>query len=74
MLDYEYLATVYAKNVYKNDSSLATGATRVISSGSNGCKVAAYKALYDASGNLVSNECISKDTYNAHNKVIAVGP
>lgn len=74
VLDYEYLATVYAKTVYKNDSSLETGATRVISSGSNGCKVAAYKALYDASGNLVSNECISKDTYNAHNKVIAVGP
>ena len=73
-LESVYLSTVYAKTVYKQDSSLANGARKVIQSGSNGCKTATYKILYDSAGNFVSKECISKDTYNAHNKIVAVGP
>lgn len=74
VLDAQYISTVYAQTVYQKDSSLATGETRVIQSGSNGCKTATYKSLYDSAGNLVSTECISRDTYNPHNKIIAVGP
>lgn len=74
VLDAQYLSTVYAQTVYQTDSSLDTGQTRVISNGSNGCKTATYKTLYNSAGNVVSTECISRDTYNPHNKIVAVGP
>lgn len=73
VLDAQYISTVYATTTYKKDSSLAKGETKVIQSGSNGCKTATYKYLYNSSGTLVSSECISRDTYNPHNKIIAVG-
>ena len=66
VLDAQYVSTVYFKTVYQKDSSLASGQSRVIQSGSNGCKTATYKYLYDANGTLVSSECISRDTYNPH--------
>ena len=72
-LDAVYLSTVYPKTVYKTDSSLAAGKEKVISSGSSGCRTATYKTLYDVAGNFVSKECITQDTYNAHNRVVAVG-
>lgn len=74
VLDAQYISTVYAQTIYQKDASLSTGDTRVISSGSNGCKTVTYKNLYDSSGNLVSSECISRDIYNPHNKIVAVGP
>ena len=70
----DYISTVYPSTVYRKDSSLASGKTRVIEGGSNGCRTATYKILYDAAGNVVSNECISRDTYSAHNRVVAIGP
>ena len=73
VLDAQYVSTVNYKTVYQRDSSLASGQSRVIQSGSNGCKTATYKYLYDANGTLVSSECISRDTYNPHNKIVAVG-
>lgn len=73
VLDAQYVSTVYFKTVYQKDSSLASGQSRVMQSGSNGCKTATYKYLYDANGTLVSSECISRDTYNPHNKIVAVG-
>lgn len=73
VLDAQYVSTVNFKTVYQKDSSLASGQSRVIQSGSNGCKTATYKYLYDANGTLVSSECISRDTYNPHNKIVAVG-
>lgn len=73
VIDAQYVSTVYFKTVYQKDSSLASGQSRVIQSGSNGCKTATYKYLYDANGTLVSSECISRDTYNPHNKIVAVG-
>lgn len=72
-LDARYLSTIKYSTTYKEDSSLAPGETKVIQSGSNGCKTATYKNLYDKDGNLVSSECISRDTYNPHNQIIAVG-
>lgn len=74
VLESTYVSTVYAKTTYKTDPSLASGETKVIQSGSNGCRTVAYKYLYDSNGTLVSTECLSRDTYNPHNKVIAVGP
>ena len=72
-LDAQYVSTVYYKTIYQKDSSLGSGNSKVIQNGSNGCKTATYKYLYDSNGTLVSSECISRDTYNPHNKIIAVG-
>ena len=74
VLDPRYISSVPYKTTYQNDASLATGETRVISNGSNGCKTATYKYVYDKNGTLISSECISRDTYSPHNKVVAVGP
>lgn len=74
VLDPRYISSVPYKTTYQNDASLATGETRVVSSGSNGCKTATYKYVYDKNGTLISSECISQDTYSPHNKVVAVGP
>lgn len=71
-LEARYLSTVYYSTTYQKDASLAPGETKTIQSGSNGCKTATYKYLYDKAGNLVSSECISRDTYNPHNAIIAV--
>ena len=73
VLDSEYVASVPYKTIYQKDSSLKSGQSKVIQSGSNGCKTVAYKYLYDSNGTLVSSECLSRDTYNPHNKIIAVG-
>lgn len=74
VLDPRYISSVPYKTTYQNDASLATGETRVVSSDSNGCKTATYKYVYDKNGTLISSECISRDTYSPHNKVVAVGP
>lgn len=74
VLDPRYISSVPYKTTYQNDASLATGETRVVSSGSNGCKTATYKYVYDKNGTLISSECISRDTYSPRNKVVAVGP
>ena len=74
VLDPRYISSVPYKTTYQKDPSLATGETRVISSGSNGCKTATYKYVSDKNGTLISSECISRDTYSPHNKVVAVGP
>lgn len=74
VLDPRYISSVPYKTTYQKDPSLATGETRVISSSSNGCKTATYKYVYDKNGTLISSECISRDTYSPHNKVVAVGP
>ena len=63
-----------SRTEYQKDSNLAPGEEKVISNGSNGCKTSTYKILYDSSGNEVSRECISKDTYIPHNRVVAVAP
>lgn len=69
----DYLSTVYPKTVTNYTSSLAKGVKRTVSGGSSGCKTATYKILYDQSGNYISTEKISSDTYSAHNTVVEVG-
>ena len=73
VLDAQYVSSVPFTTTYQKDSSLASGQSKVIQSGSNGCKTVTYKYLYDKNGTLVSSECLSRDTYNPHNKIIAVG-
>ena len=73
VLDAQYVSSVPFTTTYQKDSSLASGQSKIIQSGSNGCKTVTYKYLYDKNGTLVSSECLSRDTYNPHNKIIAVG-
>lgn len=60
------------KTVQKKDLTLAKGATKVIQSGSNGCRSVCYRILKQ-NGTVVSKTLISSDTYNPHNKIVAVG-
>ena len=72
-LDAQYLSTVSPKTVYRYTSKLSHGVKRTISNGSNGCRTATYKILYDLNGNFVSKEKISSDVYSAHERVVEVG-
>ena len=60
------------KTITKQDASLAKGQTKVVQSGSNGCKAVAYRIL-KRNGEVVSKTLLSQDTYNPHNKIVAVG-
>lgn len=60
------------KTINKEDSSLAKGQTKVLQSGSNGCKSVAYRILKQ-NGEVVSKTLLSQDTYNPHNKIVVVG-
>lgn len=60
------------KTIQKQDATLAKGKTKVIQSGSNGCKAVAYRILKQ-NGEVVSKTLLSQDTYNPHNKIVAVG-
>lgn len=57
---------------YVNDASLPVGTTKVLQSGSNGCRSVTYKILYK-DGNEVSRTLINSDTYKPHNQVVAKG-
>ena len=58
--------------ITRSNSSLEPGETRVIESGSSGCRSVAYRVLY-LNGEEVSRELLSQDTYSPHNRIIAVG-
>lgn len=60
------------KTITQNDATLAKGTTKVIQSGSNGCRSVAYRILKQ-NGQVVSKTLLSRDTYNPHNKIVAVG-
>lgn len=60
------------KTIQKQDATLAKGTTKVIQNGSNGCKSVAYRILKQ-NGEVVSKTLLSRDTYNPHNKIVAVG-
>ena len=60
------------KTIEKKDSTLAKGQTKVIESGSNGCRSVAYRILKQ-NGEVVSKTLLSRDTYNPHNRIVAVG-
>ena len=54
------------------DPSLAAGQTKVIQNGSNGCRSVCYRVLKQ-NGAVISKTLLSSDTYNPHNKIVAVG-
>lgn len=60
------------RTTYTTDSSLAAGQQKVIQSGSNGAKSVAYR-IRKKNGQVISKELLSKDTYDPHNRIIAVG-
>lgn len=60
------------KTITKQDANLAKGQTKVIQGGSNGCKAICYRILKH-NGDVVSKNLLSQDTYNPHNKIVAVG-
>ena len=70
----ESYITSYIKyrTIQKNDATLAKGKTKVIQSGSSGCRSVAYRILKQ-NGEVISKTLLSKDTYNPHNKIVAVG-
>ncbi len=60
------------KTITKQDATLAKGTKKVIQNGSNGCKAVAYRILKQ-NGEVISKTLLSRDTYNPHNKIVAVG-
>lgn len=60
------------KTITQNDSSLPAGTTKVLQSGSNGCRSVCYRILKQ-NGEIISKTLLSSDTYSPHNKVVAVG-
>ena len=60
------------KTIQKNDASLPAGTTKVLQSGSSGCRSVCYRIL-KRNGETVSKTLLSNDTYSPHNKVVAVG-
>lgn len=60
------------KTIKKEDATLGKGKTKVLQSGSNGCKAVCYRILKQ-NGEVVSKKLLSQDTYNPHNKIVAVG-
>ena len=60
------------KTITQNDSSLPAGTTKVIQSGSNGCRSVCYRILKQ-NGEVISKTLLSSDTYSPHNKVVAIG-
>ena len=60
------------KTIEKKDASLAKGTTKVLQSGSSGCRAVCYRILKQ-NGSIVSKTQLSSDTYSPHNKIVAVG-
>lgn len=60
------------KTIERKDATLAKGTTKVIQSGSNGCRSVCYRIL-KKNGEVISKTLLSTDTYSPHNKIVAVG-
>ena len=65
-------ATIAYTTQYINDSSLPAGTQKVVQKGNNGSKYEAYK-VKRLNGEVVSRTLLSKDTYNAMQKIVRVG-
>ena len=70
----ESYITSYIKyqTIEKHDPSLAAGQTKVIESGSNGCRSVCYRILKQ-NGAIISKTLLSSDTYAPHNRIVSVG-
>lgn len=60
------------KTITQQDNTLPVGQTKVLESGSSGCRTVTYKIL-KLNGEIISKTLLSKDTYNPHHKIVAVG-
>ena len=74
--DVEYDISIETKKVatiaYTILSSLPVGQQKVVQAGNNGRKVEAYKVM-KLNGQVVSTTLLSKDTYNAMQRIVHVG-
>ena len=66
------VATIPFTTQYVQDSSLKAGQQKIIQAGSNGRKVEAYKVT-KLNGQIVSTTLLSRDTYNAMQRIVHVG-
>lgn len=66
------VATIPYTTQYVQDASLPAGQQKVIQAGSNGRKVEAYK-ITKLNGKIISSTLLSRDTYNAMQRVVHVG-
>ena len=58
--------------VTKEDSTVPKGESKILQQGANGCKSVAYRIILK-NGEEISRELLSEDTYNPHNKIVAIG-
>ena len=65
-------ATINYTTQYIQDPSLPAGQQKVVQEGNNGRKVEAYK-ITKLNGQVISTTLLSKDTYNAMQKIVHVG-
>ena len=65
-------ATIPYTTQYVKDSILPKGTQKVVQNGNNGSKYEAYKVMR-LNGEVVSRTLLSKDTYNAKNKIVKIG-
>ena len=65
-------ATIPYTTQYVKDSTLPKGTQKVVQNGNNGSKYEAYKVMR-LNGEVVSRTLLSKDTYNAKNKIVKIG-
>ena len=73
-MEYSILSSTPYQTVEQEDSSLAPGERRQQQNGYTGYKVATYRCIYDADGNLVSRTFEANSTYRSRNQIILVGP
>lgn len=66
------IATIEPTTKYVQNSSLPAGQQKVVQAGSNGRKVEAYKVT-KLNGKVISTTLLSRDTYNAMQRIVHVG-
>ena len=66
------IATINPTTQYVQDPSLPVGQQKVVQAGSTGRKVEAYKVT-KLNGQVISTTLLSKDTYNAMQRIVHVG-
>ena len=72
-IETKQIATIKPTIQYVQDSSLASGQQKVVQAGSDGRKVEAYKVT-KLNGQVISTTLLSRDTYNAMQRIVHVGP
>lgn len=61
------------RTIYTTDYSLRSGQSKTIQYGYSGCTAVSYRVL-TRNGEEISRELLARDTYDAHNQIIATGP